>query len=88
MAESLSGPVLYIAVLDQWSVGDSAYGGAIAASYDPISLDQACVDLVNMAEECQPLAAHIASCNGINTLVAGEQDGWGSRTYAFLSIDT
>lgn len=86
-AESLNGPILYIAVLDQWSIGNPAYGGAIAASYDPVSLDQACVDLVNMTVECQSLAAQIADCNGIDTLIHAEQMGWGSRTYAFLSID-
>lgn len=86
-AESVNGPILYIAVLDQWSVGESAYSGNIVASYDPVSLDQACVDLINMTEECQSLAAHIAVCKGIYTLVNAEQMGWGSRTYAFLSID-
>lgn len=85
-AESLAGPILYIAVLDQWSIGNPAYGGAIVASYDPVSLDQACVDLVNMTEECQSLATQIADCNGIDTLIHAEQMGWGSRTYAFLSI--
>lgn len=87
VAESLNDPVLYIAVLDHWSIGDSSYKGNIVSSYDPISLDQACVDLVNMTEECQSLAAHIAASNGIYTLVNAEQMGWGSRTYAFLSID-
>lgn len=86
-AESVNGPIFYIAVLDQWSVGESAYSGNIVASYDPVSLDQACVDLINMAEECQSLAAYIAVCEGIHTLVNAEQMGWGSRTYAFLSID-
>lgn len=87
-AESLNGSILYIAVIDQWSIGDSSYGGAIVASYDPVSLDQACVDLVNMTEECYLLAAHIAACSGVNTLVEAAQIGWGSRTYAFLSIDS
>lgn len=87
VAESLNNPVLYIAVLDHWSIGDSSYKGNIVSSYDPVSLDQACVDLVNMTEECQSLAAHIAVSNGIYTLVNAEQIGWGSRTYAFLSID-
>lgn len=87
VAESLNDPVLYIAVLDHWSIGDSSYKGNIVSSYDPVSLDQACVDLVNMTEECQSLAAHIAASNGIYTLVNAEQMGWGSRTYAFLSID-
>lgn len=87
-AESLNGLILYIAVIDQWSIGDSSYGGAIVASYDPVSLDQACVDLVNMTDECYSLAAHIAACSGVNTLVEAAQIGWGSRTYAFLNIDS
>lgn len=87
-AECLSGTILYIAVVDHWSIGDSAYETGIVASYDPVSLDQACVDLVNMTEACQSLAAHIADCNGIYTLVNAEQMGWGSRTYALLSIDS
>ena len=85
--ESMNEPVLYIAVLDRWSIGDSQYNGGIVSSYDPVSLDQACVDLVNMTEECQSLAAHIASCNGIYTLISAEQMGWGSRTYGLLNID-
>lgn len=86
-AESLNEPILYIAVLDQWSINDFAFDGNIVASYDPVSLDQACVDLINMTEECQSLAVHIAACKGIYTLVNAEQIGWGSRTYALLSID-
>lgn len=71
--ESMKGPVLYVAVLDRWSIGDTQYNGGIVSSYDPVSLDQACVDLVNMTEECRSLAAHIASCNGIYTLISAEQ---------------
>lgn len=86
-AETLKGQVLYIAVLDHFSIGDTANDIAILSSYDPVSLDQACVDLVNMTEECHRLALHIASCNGLSTLIQAEQMGLGSRTYAFLSID-
>ena len=86
-AETLKGQVLYIAVLDQFSIGDTANDIAILSSYDPVSLDQACVDLVNMTDECHRLALHIADCNGLSTLIQAEQMGLGSRTYAFLSID-
>ena len=86
-AETLKGQVLYIAVLDHFSIGDVSNDVAILSSYDPVSLDQACVDLVNMSEECQMLALHIASCNSISTLTQAEQMGLGIRTYAFLSID-
>lgn len=86
-AETLKGQVLYIAVLDHFSIGNDSTDIAILSSYDPVSLDQACVDLVNMSEECQILALHIASCKGLSTLIQAEQMGLGSRTYAFLSID-
>ncbi len=86
-AETLKGQALYIAVLDHSSIDDPSRDVAVLSSYDPVSLDQACVDLVNMNEECQTLALHIADCSGLSTLIHAEQMGLGSRTYAFLSID-
>ncbi len=86
-AEALKGQVLYIAVLDHSSIDNPSHDVAVLSSYDPVSLDQACVDLVNMNEECQTLALHIADCSGLSTLIHAEQMGLGSRTYTFLSID-
>ncbi len=86
-AETLKGQALYIAVLDHFSIDDPSRDVAVLSSYDPVSLDQACVDLVNMNEECQTLALHIADCSGLSTLIQAEQMGLGSRTYAFLSIE-
>lgn len=86
-AETLKGQVVYMAVLDRLSIGDSSTDIAILSSYDPVALDQACVDLVNMIEECQMLALHITGCKGLSTLIQAEQMGLGNRTYAFLRID-
>ncbi len=86
-AEALKGQALYIAVLDHSSIDDPSRDIAVLSSYDPVALDQACVDLVNMTEECQTLALHIADCNGLSTLIQAEQMGLGSRTYAFSSIE-
>lgn len=80
--DKFEGDILYIAVLDE-----TEFAGGILSSYDPVALDQACVDLVQMSEEGQPFAAHIEACNGEYTLMYAAQMGLGSCTYAFLSID-
>lgn len=93
--DSLDGQVLYISVMDRLSIESggitlpqtSPYNVGILASYDPVALDQACVDLVRMVREGRPLAAHIDSCNGIDTLLQAERLGLGSRTYALMMVD-
>lgn len=85
-AETLKGQVLYIAVLDHFSIGDASSDAAIFSSYDPVSLDQACLDYINMTEEGQSFALHIADCGGLSALIHAEQMGLGSRTYALLNI--
>lgn len=82
--DKFEGDILYVAVLDETEFA----GGGILSSYDPVALDQACVDLVQMSEKGQPFAAHIEACNGEYTLMYAEQIGLGSCTYAFLSIDS
>lgn len=84
--ETLTEQVLYIAVLDHFGIGDASSDAAIFPSYDPVSLDQACLDYVNMTEEGQSFALHIADCGGLSTLIHAEQMGLGSRTYALLNI--
>ena len=94
-ADSLDGRVLYINVMDRGtieSVGVSlpesnTYDIGILASYDPVALDQACIDLAGILEEAAPLLSHIEICNGLDTLTYGEQMGLGSRTYALTILD-
>lgn len=85
-AETLKGQILYIAVLDHFGIGDATSDATIFSSYDPVSLDQACLDYVNMTEEGQSFALHIADCGGLSTLIHAERLGLGSRTYALLNI--
>lgn len=93
-ADNLSGQILYINVMDRLSIESSGitfpesntYDIGILSSYDPVALDQACIDFVNMLKEGEALAVHIESCNGIYTLIQAERIGLGSRTYA-LTID-
>lgn len=59
----------------------------ILASFDPVALDQACVDLVYGAEDGSSLIERIESRNGLHTLEHAEDMGLGSRQYQLISID-
>lgn len=58
-ADNLSGQILYINVMDRLSIESSGitlpesntYDIGILSSYDPVALDQACIDFVNMLKE-------------------------------------
>ena len=45
----------------------------ILASFDPVALDQACVDLVYSAEDGASLIQRIESRNGLHTLEHAEE---------------
>jgi len=93
--ENLDGHILYINVMDRLSIESAgiklpdtnSYSIGILASYDPVALDQACIDYLYMVQEGFPFAAHIESLNGIHTLIYAEQIGLGSRTYALHIVD-
>lgn len=59
----------------------------ILASFDPVALDQACVDLVYEAGDGQSLINRIESRNGLHTLEQAEKIGLGSREYQLVNID-
>lgn len=92
---SLDGHILYISVMDRETIESAGivlpesntYDIGILSSYDPVALDQACIDMTAMVKEGAPLLSHIGSCNGLHTLVYGEQIGLGSRTYALTILD-
>jgi uncharacterized Fe-S center protein len=59
----------------------------ILASFDPIALDQACVDLIYKARDGASLVKRIESVNGIHTLEYAESIGFGSRQYELVKLD-
>lgn len=59
----------------------------ILASFDPVAVDQACIDLVYSAEGGASLIQRIESRNGLLTLEHTEEIGLGNRTYELVSID-
>ena len=96
VVEALDGNILYINVMNRLSVDCDCDGSpaepdmhdiGILASYDPVALDQACVDLVYQAEDGASLVQRMESRNGLHTLEHAEAIGLGSRTYALVNID-
>lgn len=59
----------------------------IAASLDPVAVDQACIDLAFEAEGSESLQARVQDRDGLHTLEHGEKIGLGSRSYELIDID-
>lgn len=96
VADALDGRILYINVMNRLSVDCDCDGSpaepdmhdiGILASYDPVAVDQACVDLVYEAEDGTSLVNRIESRNGLHTLEHGAEIGLGNREYELISLD-
>lgn len=95
------GRVVYINVMNNLSIDCDCNGRpstptihdmGILASYDPVALDKACLDLIynHVAEEnenTQTFINRVQNRNGLHTLEYAEQIGLGSREYQIMSID-
>ena len=88
--------IVYINVMNRLSVDCDCDGNpaepdihdiGILASYDPVALDQACVDLIYEAEGNEALVNRMESLHGIHTLEHAEEIGLGSRAYELVNID-
>ena len=96
VVDALDGNILYINVMNRLSVDCDCDGHpsepdmhdiGILASYDPVAVDQACIDLVYGAQDGQSLVRRIESRNGLHTLEHAESIGLGSRAYQLVNID-
>ena len=96
VSDYLDGNILYINVMNRLSVDCDCDGNpaepdmhdiGILASFDPVAVDQACIDFVYSAEDGQSLIQRIESRNGLHTLEHAEKIGLGSRAYQLVSID-
>jgi len=96
VVDYLNNNLIYINVMNRLSVDCDCMGNprepdmhdiGILASFDPVALDQACVDLVYAAEDGQSLINRIESRNGIHTLEHAAKIGLGSREYTLVRID-
>lgn len=93
-----NGGIIYINVMNHLSVDCDCDGNpaepemndvGILASYDPVAIDQACVDIVYNTDrsESAALIERIESRNGEHTLEHAAKIGLGSREYRLISID-
>ena len=96
VVDSLNGKILYINVMNRLSVDCDCNGNpaapdmhdiGILSSYDPVALDQACVDLVYAAPDGRNLIQRMESRNGIRAIDHGAAIGLGSKTYELINLD-
>ena len=61
----------------------------ILVALDPIAIDQACIDLVNKSEDPgkDHLLERINSRNGVHTIEAAAELGYGSREYELIEVE-
>lgn len=94
VSDALDGNILYINVMNRLSLDceedprePEIHDIGILASFDPVALDQACMDLIYQADGSENFIAQIERLNAPRTLEHGEEIGLGSRTYQLVSID-
>ena len=61
----------------------------ILVSLDPIAIDQACIDLVNACEDPgkEHFLERVNSRNGVHTIEAAAELGYGSREYELIEVE-
>ena len=98
VVEYFKGNILYVNVMKNMSVDCDCCAVAedpciadigILVSDDPIAIDQACIDLVYACSDPgKPhLIERIETRNGVHTIEAAAQLGYGSREYELIEID-
>ena len=98
VVELFKGNIVYINVMKNLSVDCDCCAAAedpcmkdvgILASTDPIAIDQACIDLVYASKDRgrDHLVKRIESRNGIHTIEAAADLGYGSREYELIEIE-
>ena len=98
VVELFKGQIVYVNVMKNMSVDCDCVAKAeppcmadigILASDDPIAIDQACVDLVYASSDPgRPhLVERIESRNGIHTIEAAVEHGFGSREYELVEVE-
>ena len=97
VVEYFGGKILYVNVMKNMSVDCDCCAKAedpciadigILVSTDPIAIDQACIDLVYASSDPgKPhLLERIESRNGVHTIEAAAERGYGSREYTLVEV--
>ena len=88
--------MLFISVVNNLSVDCDCDGNAappcmrdigILASLDPVAIDQAFIDLVNLAPDSAPMLERIHSRNGTLILDRAKELGIGKKRYQWVDLD-
>ena len=98
VAEFFEGNIAYVNVMCNMSVDCDCCAIAedpcmkdigILASTDPIAIDQACIDLVYNSKDPgrDHFVERVESRNGLHTIEAAAELGFGTREYELISID-
>lgn len=98
VVEHFKGNITYINIMCNMSVDCDCCAVAedpcmkdigILASLDPIAIDQACIDMVTTSDDPgrNHLLERINSRNGVHTIEAANELGFGTREYELISID-
>lgn len=98
VVDYFKGNIVYINVMKNMSVDCDCCAVAedpcmadigILASLDPIAIDQACLDLVYASDDPgrDHLLERIESKNGVHTIEAAAELGFGSREYEFITVE-
>lgn len=95
VADYLGDRVIYINVMNRLSIDcdcdpnpsePDIHDIGILASYDPVALDQACLDLIYKAEGNERFLHRLHELTGEHTLEHAVEMGLGSREYTMLNI--
>lgn len=94
--DAMQDRIVYINVMNRLSVDCDCSGHpaepdihdiGIVAGYDPVAVDQACIDFVSKAEGNESLMNRIDQLQGLHTLDYAEEIGLGTKNYKLVTID-
>ena len=95
VADHLEGHIIYINVMNRLSIDcdcdpnpsePDIHDIGILASYDPVALDQACLDLIYKAEGNERFLHRLHELTGEHTLEHAVEMGLGSREYKLVDL--
>ena len=92
----MNGKMMYLNVMNRLSVDCDCFATpsepdmhdiGVLSSFDPVALDQACVDLIHVAPDGASVTERIATRHGEHTLEYAEELGLGSRAYRLTVLE-
>lgn len=92
----MNGKMMYLNVMNRLSVDcdcsatpsePDMHDIGVLSSFDPVALDQACVDLIHVAPDGASVTERIATRHGEHTLEYAEELGLGSRAYRLTVLE-